>query len=226
MIEGIFADKDSEFEDSESETEESDSGQTEEESGTQERNETAVEENVATEPPTRGSNRGRMRGRGVRTRGGIRNNQPRLDAKSVAKANKESALETKWKNEDHPPNIPDFTGESKINVDLPEEPTEIDFLDLFLDDEFFTMLTTQTHLYAVQYREIHQILPRYSRAANWKPVTNEEMREFLALYLLTGIVRKPELSQYWSTDPLLKRAIFNEVMPRNRFQSIDLSRDY
>ena len=46
------------------------------------------------------------------------------------------------------------------------------------------------------------------------------MRHFIALQVLTDIVKKPEISQYWSTDPFLRSPIFNEVMPRNRFQSI------
>ena len=35
-----------------------------------------------------------------------------------------------------------------------------------------------------------------------------------------GIVKKPELSDYWSTNALLKGSVFNSVMPRNRYQSI------
>ena len=82
------------------------------------------------------------------------------------------------------------------------------------------MITTQTNLYASQFREKHTILTRYSRARNWKDVNNDEMRQFIALQVLTGIVKKPEISQYWSTDAFLRSPIFNEVMPRNRFQSI------
>ena len=96
----------------------------------------------------------------------------------------------------------------------------IDFLDFFLDEEFCNIITTQTNLYISQFCEKHAILPRYSRARNWKDVTNDEIRQFIALQVLTGIVKKPEISQYWSTDPFLRSPIFNEVMPRNRFQSI------
>ena len=46
------------------------------------------------------------------------------------------------------------------------------------------------------------------------------MKQFIALYLLTGIIRKPEVNQYCSTNPLLKTPFFNNVMPRNRFQLI------
>ena len=121
-------------------------------------------------------------------------------------------LETKWKHEYHQHDIPPFTNQPKLNVDMPENADMIDFLDIFLHEEFYNMIATQTNLYASQFCKKHTILPRYSRARNWKDVTNDEMRQFIALQVLTGTVRKPEISQYWSTDP--------EVMPRNQFKSI------
>ena len=45
------------------------------------------------------------------------------------------------------------------------------------------------------------------------------MKQFITLYLLTEII-KPEVNQYWSTNPLLKTPFFNNVMPRNQFQLI------
>ena len=49
--------------------------------------------------------------------------------------------------------------------------------------------------------------------------TVNEIERFLALYVLTGIVKKPELSEYWSTNPLLRTPIFGEIMSRNQFQT-------
>ena len=46
------------------------------------------------------------------------------------------------------------------------------------------------------------------------------MKKFIALYLLTGIIQKPEIGQYWSTNPIIRTPFFNEVMARNCFQSI------
>ena len=168
VIEGIFAAGDSDKEQSDKEK-----------SNTQERNE-PVQENVYREPSARGS--GCVFGHGIRTRGGVGNNHPRLAAKAIDKANKKAEFETKWKREDHPPHIAYFTAESKINVDLPEETTEINFLDLFLDEEFFTMLTAQTNLYAVQYRVFES--------------------QVLEAGPLISYILKPEISQYWSTDSL------------------------
>ena len=84
------------------------------------------------------------------------------------------------------------------------------------------MITKQTNLYASQFREKHTILPRYSRARNWKDVTNDEMRQFIALQILIGVVKKPEISQYWSTDPFLRSPIFND---NSKHDILDTTRD-
>ena len=55
----------------------------------------------------------------------------------------------------------------------------IDFLDVFLDEEFYNMIAKQTNLYASQFCKKHIILPRYSRARNWKDVTRDEIRQLL-----------------------------------------------
>ncbi|XP_014674059.1 PREDICTED: piggyBac transposable element-derived protein 4-like [Priapulus caudatus] len=46
------------------------------------------------------------------------------------------------------------------------------------------------------------------------------MKKFLALFFLTGIISKPELELYWSTNEILSTPIFSKVMPRNRFEII------
>ena len=129
-------------------------------------------------------------------------------------------LERICKKEDKQPVIPDFTELSGINANFNEERDTVDFLGLFLDDEFFKILVDQTNVYAAQYIAAHPELPPYSRFRKWVDVSIPEMKTFLSLYLLTGIVVKPELQQYWSTNPLIKTEFFNNVMRRNRFQLI------
>ena len=162
---------------------------------------------------------GRVRGRGVRRRGGNRSRETASlsqvkAAKEAEKERKELAKEDFWKHDDHPPTIPPFTGDSKIDI-VVEDGTPF-----FLDDDFYELLVTQTNLYAYQYHTEHLMLPHYSRARLWNDVTVEEMRKFLAFHLLTGIIRKPEISQYWSTDPLLVTPTFHNNMSRNQYQSI------
>ena len=93
-------------------------------------------------------------------------------------------------------------------------------LDLFLDDAFYDYMTAQTNIYADQYLAANPELPPHSRYRQWKPVTSAEMKKIISFYLLPGIIRKPLISQYWSTNPLIRTPFFNIAMPRNRFQSI------
>ena len=46
------------------------------------------------------------------------------------------------------------------------------------------------------------------------------MKQFLVLSFLTGIIRKPEVRQYWSTSSVIKTPYFNDIKSQNRFQSI------
>ena len=87
-------------------------------------------------------------------------------------------------------------------------------------EELIAMVAGQTNLYAEQNRERNPNLPRNSRAGKWYNMTNREMKDFIALLLLTAIIQKPEINHYWSTDPLLKSSIFNETMARNRYKTI------
>ena len=87
-----------------------------------------------------------VRGAPVRriwTRGGVRISISQNEMKEQQKR----ALEDKWKTEDHLPVIPDFTRNHGLKVDLPPEPSPMDFFELFLDEAFYEHLKTQTNLY-------------------------------------------------------------------------------
>ena len=156
--------------------------------------------------------------RGPRTSGGSRTSL--AQKKTPSKEAERVASEDTWKRKDSRPYIPELTSKSSINTELPDDPTPLDFLDLFLDEEFYEYLATQTNLYTAQYLQAIPNLPSHSRFQKQKDITITEMKQFIALYLLTGIIRKPEVNQYWSTNPLFKIPFFNNVMPRNRFQLI------
>ena len=47
-----------------------------------------------------------------------------------------------------------------------------------------------------------------------------EMKKFLGLIFRTGIICKPTLKDYWSTDSMIETPIFGKVISRNRFEII------
>ena len=93
-------------------------------------------------------------------------------------------------------------------------------MSLFLTDEFFELISNQTNLYAEQYIASHLDKRCYSCSQLWVPTSPVNIKKFLSLYPLTGVIQKPSLSQYWSSDPLLKTSVFNHIMSRNCFQMI------
>ena len=166
-----------------------------------------------------GSGRGRVSDRRRGSGRGRGSGRRQSMSKEERERERQRLLEAKWKPADHEPNIPDFTATPGIQVELPDEPSEVDFVNLFFTNDVFDLLVTQTNLYASQYISNHPNLFAHSQARSWHNTTSDEMKKFIAM----GIVRIPRgitLSDYWSTNPLLKGSVFNSVMARNRYQTI------
>ena len=54
----------------------------------------------------------------------------------------------------------------------------------------------------------------------WWDVSEGEMRRYIGLTFLMGIVRKPSTSMYWSLDILTQTSVFQTLMPRDRYMNI------
>ena len=63
-------------------------------------------------------------------------------------------------------------------------------------------------------------LTRRSRFSNWNPLTLVELYRFLAIMLNMGIIRLPELEDYWKTSWVAVIPFFSRVMARDHFESI------
>ena len=110
-----------------------------------------------------------------------------------------------------------INGAAALDSDQP-----VDFLELFLTDELLQNIADSTNLYAEQCMQtVFDSVPLpNARIKAWKAVTVQELKSFLGLLFLTGIMRKPELEMYWSTDEIMATPYFNKTMSRNRFQMI------
>lgn len=123
-----------------------------------------------------------------------------------------------WRKTSEPPMQVPFTGNPGINVQLNEQFTAYTFFKLFVDDEFFELMSTQTNLYKSQYND--ENLGPHARLRKWYDTTAAEMKQWFGLVILTGIIEKPSLDLYWSTDSLLSTPAFAQTMPRDRFMNI------
>jgi len=110
-----------------------------------------------------------------------------------------------------------FTPGMNSSINLTAESCPIEFFDLFLTDEILNLLVNETNRFADQFLA-KSVLKRKSRAHDWHPTTASEMKQFLGLVFLMGIVKKPRIEDYWSTDPTMATPIFNQTMKRDRFE--------
>jgi hypothetical protein len=61
---------------------------------------------------------------------------------------------------------------------------------------------------------------KYASFQYWKPVVPEEIKKFLGLWMLAGIVKKPLLFMYWSPEEITFAPVFNAAVSRNQFELI------
>ena len=114
-----------------------------------------------------------------------------------------------------PPDVP-FVAQEKINATLPQNATAVDYLKLYFTDEMVDFMVLETNKYAEQFISSNPIKP-HSRVNNWVSTDRDEMLAFLGLAILMGVVYKPRIQLYWSTDAIYHTDIFPSVMARDRF---------
>ena len=124
---------------------------------------------------------------------------------------------------DHPP----FLG--RRHTTIPGR-APMDFFDGLLRETVWGELAAQTNAYAQRRiaelgadavaRMDHPNYKRHARLNKWKDMTGDEMRVFAAHLIVLGLIKKPELEEYWSGKGLTRTPFFGKYMPRDRFQMI------
>ena len=127
----------------------------------------------------------------------------------------------------HEEGLPPFTGNKSTNV---RGTDPMDFFNFLFQDSMWGHIVNETNEYALRKQEVlgpdavtrmdHPDYKRFSRLHLWKPVTVEDIRVFTAHLILLGLIRKPELSDYWSKKELTRTPFFGTRMSRDRFQAI------
>ncbi|XP_065658041.1 piggyBac transposable element-derived protein 4-like [Hydra vulgaris] len=103
-----------------------------------------------------------------------------------------------------------------FNVEISDCRT-ITYYQLFVTDDLLHHLVVQTNVFAQQFFETCRNIPKHSYVRFWNLTNVSEMKKFLALILIMGLVHKPATHFYWSTDKIFQTPVFNTVMSRNRF---------
>lgn len=110
-----------------------------------------------------------------------------------------------------------FTGATGINVDVAGF-SPVQFFQLFISPELIFHFVVQTNVFASQFIQSHPHLGPHSRVHKWIDTNEQEMKKFLGLIFLMGIIHKPTVEMYWSCDILYATPLFSAIMPRNRFE--------
>ena len=88
---------------------------------------------------------------------------------------------------------------------------------MYITEEIIDHIVEQTNLYAQQFIAEQHDLRTHSLIHQWKPTDRAEVITLLSILILMGIVYKPRLALYWTTDSLISMPIFNQIMFRDRF---------
>ena len=68
----------------------------------------------------------------------------------------------------------------------------------------------ETKRYAQQYIANVSLL-QAARMTTWQDVTASEIKKFIHIILLTGILNFPTIEEHWKTNKLLFHPIFHEI---------------
>ena len=115
-----------------------------------------------------------------------------------------------WSNNLQPVHVEEFRSDSGpchfLNV---QSSNEIDFFHLFFTSDSIRNICTETNRYAATFGD-----------TAWYDVCEEELKSFIGLLIMMGIVRLPSYKLYWSQNSFLNNQGFVNVMPCNRFAKI------
>ncbi len=114
-----------------------------------------------------------------------------------------------------------FTGISGLQIPIEERP--ISFANIFeqmIDKKVIQLMVLETNRYAHQVID-NSNLARTSRMKKWTDTNEEEMRKFIAIIFITGIIKFPTIEDYWKLDSIFFHPIFHHIkMTYDRFSLI------
>ena len=132
---------------------------------------------------------------------------------------------SEWvQNLDNYPINPPFTGNSGFQIPIPEDASPMYFYELFMTNDVIKNMKAETNRYAATAcraaKRRNPNLPSRSYFNRWTKVSESEMRKFLAILIHMGLVKKPRINDYWSTNPVMASSFAPTLMSRDRFKMI------
>lgn len=89
----------------------------------------------------------------------------------------------------------------------------------FLTDEILDIIVVETNRYALQYTSFHQLRPR-ALLKKWTDTNRDEIKKFIAILMIMGIVHLPKMRLYWSSTEKFGNFFVQKIMKRDRFECL------
>lgn len=112
-------------------------------------------------------------------------------------------------------------GNSGHNIpDLFENCSEYDCFQVFLGEQITSFIVSETNKFYKYVVEHKELIRPHSRLKQWTDTDLQEIYRFFALNFLMARVKKLQIQEYWSTNPLIETPAFGKTMSRDRFLGI------
>lgn len=108
-----------------------------------------------------------------------------------------------WKPQNHTPIVHNFSGVSGVIANT-QDLSRREVFELFFNEELVRKIVSETNKYG-------------ATNADFVPITDDELKVFIALNILMSLVPKPTIQSYWSKDKSIETPYFKNVITRNRF---------
>lgn len=96
------------------------------------------------------------------------------------------------------------------------EKSPLEIYKLFIPDEIIDLLVVETNRFAQSFMENNKISKK-SRTKKWVDTDAEEMKKFIGIQLLLGLVHFPKIFLYWSNDEMYGNEMIKKTMTRDRY---------
>ena len=108
--------------------------------------------------------------------------------------------------------VPEFTQPVGPTRTMPPNSSVLDYFLLLFTTELLQIIVDNTNAYAAEVD-----LDREEMRGDFPPTSIDEMKAFLGVVILMGIVKLPKIALYWSTDTRFYQPSIAKVFSRDRF---------
>lgn len=111
--------------------------------------------------------------------------------------------------------VEDFTGTPGLTRTLDATAEEIDFFNIMFPVFLYEIIARETNRYAEQEQEKNGVDPR------WRATTPEEIRAYIAIQIVMGIIVAPNQDMYFTKVDLFRPMGINDRMTRDRLDKLN-----